>query len=103
MAEMMPFEYAEFYDVPRCILMRYREIRFLIESSFNEQLDNYEENYSVYLVPETAPDSLRENAGNFFNSTTMPCVGHIRVEDVLFDSSKRKLLDASFLDSFIGD
>jgi hypothetical protein len=103
MAEMTPFEYAGFYDVPRCILISYRERRFLLESSFNEDLDDYETSYSVYSVPELAPDSLRDNTGNFFSTPSMLCVGHIRVEDVLFDPSKRKLLDASILDSLVAE
>ena len=50
MAEMTPFTYGGFYDVPRCISLRYRGRRFLLQSAFDDDLDEYPTDYSVYLV-----------------------------------------------------
>ena len=57
MAEMTPFDCGWFYDVPRCISLRYRGRRFLLQSAFDENLDEYPGEYSVYIVPESADDS----------------------------------------------
>ena len=39
MAEMTPFDCGWFYDVPRCISLRYRGRRFLLQSAFDENLE----------------------------------------------------------------
>jgi len=39
MTEMTPFKYGYFFDVPRCISVRYRGRRFLLQSAFDEELD----------------------------------------------------------------
>jgi len=38
----------EFYDVPRCIALRYGKRLFLLQSAFDEGLDDYESSYSIY-------------------------------------------------------
>lgn len=41
MNEMTPFRYVEFYDVPRCIALNYRDKLFLLQSAFDESVDVY--------------------------------------------------------------
>jgi hypothetical protein len=101
MAKMTPFQYVEFYDVPRCISLCYEERLFLLQSVFDEGLDDYPNSYSVYLLPESVEDSLKKGSWEFLRDTPMTCIGNVEVGDVVFDSSKRKELDASFLDSLI--
>jgi hypothetical protein len=103
MAKMIPFRYVEFYDVPRCITLRYGERLFLLQSAFDEGLDDYPTSYSVYLLPQAVEDSLKKGSWEFLSNTPMTCLGHVQIDEVVFDSSKRKELDASFLDSFIAD
>ena len=101
MAEMTPFLWGYFYDVPRCISLRYRGQRFLLQSAFDEELDEYPTDYSVYIIPETADDSLPMCSPEFLGNTPMDCIGQIPVDQVTFDPSMRKELDASFLDDLI--
>jgi hypothetical protein len=101
MAEMTPFDYGWFYDVPRCISLRYRGRRFLLQSAFDENLDEYPGEYSVYIVPESADDSRPVCSPEFLSNTPMACIGQIPVDEVIFDPSKRKELDASILDSLV--
>jgi hypothetical protein len=101
MAEMTPFRYGGFYDVPRCLSLRYRERRFLLQSTFDEDLDEYQPDYSVYIVPESADDSRSVCSPEFLSNTPMACIGQIPTDQVKFDASKRKELDASILDSLI--
>ena len=102
MAEMTPFTYGYFYDVPRCIVLRYRGRRFLLQSAFDDDLDEYPTDYSVYLVPESADDSHPVCSPEFL-STPMVCIGRISVDQVTFDPSRRKALDASCLDSLLAE
>ena len=101
MAEMTPFIYGGFCDVPRCLSLRYRGKRFLLQSAFDEDLDEYPDNYSVYEVPETVSDGRPICSPEFLNNTPMAQIGSILIERVAFDSTKRKELDASVLDPFI--
>jgi hypothetical protein len=100
MTQMTPFQYVEFYDVPRFIVLRYRGKLFLLQSAFDDDLDEYPDSYSVYVLPEWAKDSVRKGSWEFLSNTQMTCIGHIQVKDVVFDPTKRKELDASILDSF---
>jgi len=101
MAEMTPFIYGGFCDVPRCISLRYRGRRFLLQSAFDEGLDEYPSEYSIYIVPESADDSRPVCSPEFLGNTRMACIGSIPIDQVTFDMSKRKELDATILDSFI--
>jgi hypothetical protein len=103
MAKMTPFRYVEFYDVPRCIALRHGKRLFLLQSAFDEALDDYETSYSIYVLPESAEGSLKKGLWEFVGKTPMTCIGDVKVRDVVFDSSKRKELDASFLDDLITD
>jgi hypothetical protein len=103
MTKMTPFQYVEFYDVPRCITLRYGERLFLLQSAFDEVLDDYPAGYSIYVLPESVEDALKKGSWEFLRNTAMTCIGHVQVVDIVFDSSKRRELDASFLDSFTGD
>jgi hypothetical protein len=98
MAEMIPFRYVEFYDVPRSIAVRYRGRLFLLQSAFDEQLDEYPSTYSVYILPESIEDSLREGSWKFLGHIPMTCMGSIQIGSVKFDPSMRKELDPSCLD-----
>jgi hypothetical protein len=100
---MTPFQYLEFYDVPRCITLRYGERLFLLQSAFDESLDGYPASYSIYVLPDSVEDSLKKGSWEFLSSTPMTSIGHVQVGDVVFDSSKRKELDASFLDGLVSD
>jgi hypothetical protein len=102
MAEMTPFRYGGFYDVPRCLSLRYRGRRFLLQSAFDEELDEYPGEYSVYVVPELSDDSQPVCTPEFLKNTPMACIGKIPIDQVRFDPSMRKELDATILDRLIG-
>jgi hypothetical protein len=98
MVEMTPFQYVEFYDVPRCIVLRHRGKLFLLQSAFDESIDDYPANYSIYVLPESVENLLQKGSWDFLANTPMTYIGHVQVGDVVFDPSKRLELDASFLD-----
>jgi hypothetical protein len=101
MAKMTRFRYVEFYDVPRCIALRYGKRLFLLQSAFDEDLDDYESSYSIFELPESAEDSLKKGLWDFVGKTPRTCVGQVPVAEVTFDSSTRNELDASFLDGLM--
>ncbi len=66
-------------------------------------LDDYATHYSIYILPESVEDMLRQGSWDFLRDTPMDSVGQIRIDAVKFDQSRRKELDASFLDSFVAE
>jgi hypothetical protein len=100
MPEMLPFRYVEFYDVPRCIVLQYRGQTLLLQSAFDEVLDDYSETYSVYPLHGSV-QALLEGSWEFLETLKATIVGKIRVDSVRFDGSKRLTLDPSCLDKLI--
>lgn len=101
MAEMTPFRYGGFYDVPRCLSFRYLGIRLLLQSAFDDDVDEYPSDYSIYVVPESTDDSQPICNPEFLNKTPMACIGTIAIDRVTFDPSKREAVDASIFDELI--
>jgi hypothetical protein len=100
---MVPFRYVEFYDVPRAIVLRYKEKLLLLDSPFDDKLDAYPDNYSVYELPESVELSLAKGSWLFLENTRLACLGQIPVKTVRFDSTKRKALDPSVLDKIFSE
>src|SRR5580698_10007434 len=98
MPKMIPFRYIEFYDVPRCIVVRHREKLLLLQSAFDEDLDEYPSSYSVYILPESVEDAVKSSSWEFLANTQAACIGTIRIDAVEFDPSKRRELNSSCLD-----
>jgi hypothetical protein len=73
MPKMISFCYVDFYDVPRSITLRYRGKLFLIQSAFDEELDDYPSNYSVYKLPESLGDSLNHAFFELLAKTPLTC------------------------------
>jgi hypothetical protein len=103
MAEMTPFKWGWFDDVPRCISLRYKGKGFVLQSRFDDDLEEYPDEYSVYVVPELTDDSQPVCTPEFLSNTPMACIGQIAINQVVFDPSKRKELDASCLDHLLAD
>ena len=103
MATMTPFQYIEFYDVPRCIALLYRDKVFLLQSAFDENLDDYPSSYSIYVLSDSVRDFLGRGSWEFLRNTQATYVGQIRIDHVVFDPTKRKEIDAAILDSFLSN
>lgn len=73
----------------------------LLRSEFDDELDEYAASYSVYVLPDSVANSVREGNWDFYNKTPMSHIGEIPADSVRFDESKRKELDASCLDGLI--
>ena len=101
MTEMVPFHYVDFYDVPRSIMVRHRDQTFLLQSSFDEELDEYPDYYSVYVLPTSIQPLQGTDSWKFLKNTTLHCSGRIPIPSVKFDETKRKMLDPSVLNGLL--
>jgi hypothetical protein len=100
---MTPFTYAEFYDVPRLIILLVREKWILLDSAFNEDVDEYEPEYSVYQLPSSFEPPTKGASWKFLEETERILLGKIPVQEVEFDTTKRQTLRAAALDALVPD
>jgi hypothetical protein len=101
MAAWAPITYRGFWDVPRVFLARHNGQVFLFDCAFSEELDDYPDDYSVYLLP---PDLHEENLPadwTRLRGLAVRRLGTIPVDRVAFDPTKRKQIDASVLDGLV--
>ena len=96
---MTPFQYVDFYDVPRTIVLQVHGRWLLLRSVFDERADGYETEYSVYQLPMSFEPIPKGLPWKFLDELELRCIGKIPVREVRFDISKRKRLDASILEN----
>ena len=98
LAEIIPFQYGGFWDVPRYILLQYREKALLLQSPFDGKIDEYPDVYSVYQVPEVISQSVLSGDWASLEGAELRFIGEIPISTVAFDPTKRRTLDSSCLE-----
>ena len=102
MGEMVEFQYGGYYDFPRTIVLRYRGEIFLLYGLFDEELDEFPDDYSVYRVPASTENSPEIKSWMFWPNESFRYLGQLPIRSITFDPTQRKALDASILDQMIG-
>jgi hypothetical protein len=89
MKRWTPIKYRDFYDIPRIFLAETPEQVFLFDCPFNEEQDEYETTFKVYLMPAVGEQEL---AGSWKDlpRTATRLLGEIRTSDVEFDPTLRQ-------------
>jgi hypothetical protein len=95
---MVPFVYGGFWDVPRILIFWYGENLFLLSSYFDDDLDDYDPDYSIYVMPSWVGKSYAESGWQAIDQDAGKFIGKVQVRDVIFDSTMRQKLNPSFLD-----
>ena len=91
MSRWAKFEYREFYDVPRSIVVTLGiGERLLLESRFDETMDEYDGDYAVYLLPDGV-----ELSGSWddLSRKAVRTLGRVPVPAIRFDQTKRREID----------
>ena len=92
--------YRDFYDVPRMLVVSHRDLTFLLDCPFDEDLDEYPEHYAVYEIPQFSDQQLSGSWIGFTNFA-LRTLKPIAVVDVQFDPTKRRSIDSAVLDEII--
>jgi hypothetical protein len=98
MTQWAPIRYMGFWDVPLNFLVAYNGQWFLFDCPFDEEIEDYSENYQVYLMPEIPIEELPQDW------TTLPTrairrLGEVSVSNVTFDPTKRRQIDTAIFGS----
>lgn len=85
-------DYRDFWDLPRIFLVERNDVILLFDCKFDEDKEDYDNTYSVYVMPDLAG---RELAGswNQLTNKALKLLGTLSVEEVVFDASRRKWID----------
>ena len=91
----LPFIYRDFYDLPRAILMDHEGTAYFLECSFDEGVDEYPDDFAVYVLPPATARKARDPGASWIGLTRNGrLVGHVPVDQVHFDRSLRRLIRA---------
>jgi hypothetical protein len=88
--------YRGFWDVPRMFFVRYRGDLLLFDCPFDEQAEDHQNDYRVYLMPEMT-DSDLGGPWVLLPQKALRLLATIPVVSVIFDPSKRKSIDSAVL------
>jgi hypothetical protein len=92
--------YREFWDVPRMFVVVVEDRTVLFDGSFDEALDEYPDDYKVYLLHGRPVAELPHDWSTIPDDKS-EYLGRIAVVDVEFDSSRRKQIRCADLEKLI--
>jgi len=86
--EWVAFEYREFYDYPRAIIVEVETGRYLLDCPFDDRLDNYPPDYQIIKLH--GPPDLAASWDRLASQGEV--LGSVPVSAELFDESRRRVL-----------
>jgi hypothetical protein len=99
MKRWTPIKYRDFYDIPRIFLAEILGRVFLFDCPFNEEKDEYEETFKVYLMPTLGEKDLAGSWKNLPRRATR-LLGEVGAAEVEFDTTSRQQVNLEILDRF---
>ena len=89
---LTPFQYRDFYDVPRMFIAQHNDVCLLFESAFDPDTDEYVSHYRVCVLPHLDNDELR---GSWMHLAGLAIaeLGLVLVESMTFDPTRRREVD----------
>lgn len=83
------FKYSGFYDFPLGIIATHLGRTYLLERTFDEDLDEYEDFFRVYDITEISPRE-REQIWKRLDDVSEKLLCTIPIKELSFDESRRK-------------
>ena len=90
------FVYWDFWDVPRAILAKLGEETYFLDCPFDDVLDDYRPEFTVYLMPQLSNDEVVAGARHL-PKLALSVLGTWPVAATRLDPTLRKQVDLSFL------
>jgi hypothetical protein len=88
-AQAIPIQYREFYDIPRMFIAEYGGETYLFDGSFDDALDDYPPSYSVFVLPHIDLSTLSGSWADLSRSAVRMC-GEVSTDAVVFDPTRRQ-------------
>ncbi len=87
-SESVKILYSGFWDYPLAFTARWEENLYLFVRDFDDDKDEYENHYRVYLMPLWNDEKIEDSWLRIETQATQ-YLGEVAVEDVSFDSTHR--------------
>ena len=91
--------YSGFYDFPLGFAASYENVQYLFYREWDEELDDYEDEYEVFILPNLSEGEIRK--GWALAREKAKPFGKIPVKQVVFDSTHRLTVDTVTFDRII--
>ena len=79
----VPFLYSGFWDAPLGVVVRYQGLLFYFLRELDEDLDEYETEYRVFLLPEISDNEIQSLWGKFVE-LSVAFLGHVPINKMGF-------------------
>ena len=94
--EWLPILYTGYWDLPRVVCILRPTATIILDSDFLEEIDDYDPDYVVRLLPPMEPEEFLGSRTAGFS--TGPVVGRISASRELFDETRRTAIRREPLD-----
>lgn len=99
MANWVPITYRGYWDVPRIVLARMGDQSFLLDCQFDDELDEYPDDYTVFLMPRDLDGRSLPEDWCRLRDLAVRRLGTVPVSRVTFDErAYPRHMDAGVLD-----
>ena len=90
--------YSGFYDAPLAFVTSYENTQYLFwRGFFDEQLDNYPNEYQVFVLPNLSEEQINES-WTLLPEKAVAYIGKVSMNQVAFDATRRQSIDTSTFD-----
>jgi hypothetical protein len=103
MTNRIPFTYGEFYDVPRMIRFRFAGKWFFLSSSFDDDKDDYNDFYDVFVLPFEPEEEMKVRPYYWVGLPADAYVGQISIAEVGLDQTLRQSIDAGAFEKWLSE
>ena len=102
MSKQARIVYSGFWDVPLAFVVWHEGKQFLFLREFDEIIDDYPDEYRVFLLPDIPEHEIKRHWATIENLATK-YLGVVPIKDVNFDQSMREKIDTDVLQRFGND
>ena len=96
MSEKLKILYSGFWDFPLAFTVRWEGHLYLFFREFDDDLDECEDHYRVYLMPPWTDEKIKASWLQI-ETQAVQHLGKVAVSDVLFDPTHRQEIDVAIL------
>ncbi|MFT4225349.1 hypothetical protein [Micropruina sp.] len=95
-AEWAPFEYLDYSDYPRILVVAFDNSLYLLDAPFDEEADEYARDYTIKILNEAPGSGSWADLG-----LGLPVIGSLAVVPELFDRTRRREIRVDLIRSAI--
>jgi hypothetical protein len=88
--------YRDFCDFPRMFVVEHEGQRYLFDGSYNDDLDEYPDDYDVFMLGEMHNEHLTGRWENLARHAVQH-LGRVSTDEVKFDATRRNSIDHGVL------